>query len=89
MTTKEEREMLYNMTDKYYDLCVLKNPNDVGRSMYFLLKDKMPIKYIKHIKLISVNGSFTGEDMRFIDDNGALLIIPFCMIVYMTPCASN
>ena len=72
------------MIGKYYDVTVWKNPYTIAELKSYALKKYYGTKIFKHVKLITINGVFTG-DMYFTDDDGSLLIIPFCMVVYMTP----
>lgn len=82
---KEMDEMLEKMLNNFYDLVIWTNPYSACGSTYHKLRDFEPTRKIRHVKLITMNSVFSGE-MYFSDDNGALLIIPFCMVVCMTPC---
>lgn len=79
-----DTKILENMENKWYDLLVWENPYDAKNSVANNLNENAPIICVKCVKLISMNGAFTGN-MLFVDRNGALVIIPFCLVVQMIP----
>lgn len=83
---KLNREYYENMTsgmlNKYYDLHVFRNTNDISLSHHVLCS--YPVKIYKHVKLVHVEGLREGQ-AYFITDDGSYLMLPWCYIISMAP----
>lgn len=75
-------ETIQMVCGKYYDLTVFENADSVGFHPKNL--QNYNLKKYSNVKLIDINGLGIGQ-AHFVDDNGAYIILPWCLIATMTP----
>ena len=74
--------MTSGMLNKYYELHVFRNINDISLSHHVLCS--YPVKIYKHVKLVHAEGLREGQ-AYFITDDGSYLMLPWCYIISMAP----
>lgn len=75
-------DMTNGMLNKYYDLQVFRNTNEISLCPHVLIS--YPAKMYNHVKLVHVEGLKDGQ-AYFITDNGSYLMLPWCYIISMIP----
>lgn len=86
---KEYDCIISNMIDKFYNIectIVANNLSYIGMTKSKL--ENCKLRKFNHIKLIAVNGLYTGQ-LHFINDAGEYLMLPWCYIVSMVPCGNK
>lgn len=75
-----------NMIDKFYNIeCIVSAINLSYVSMTKSKLENCRFKKINHMKLVEVNGLYTGQ-LHFVSDTGEYLMLPWCYIISMVPC---
>lgn len=83
---KEYDYIINNMVDKFYNIeCIIDSINLQYVSMTKSKLENCRFKKFNHMKLVAVNGLYTGQ-LHFVNDVGEYLMLPWCYIVSMVPC---
>ena len=79
-------DIMKNMINKFYNIeCIVSAKNLKYVNMLPLYLHRRKFKKFYHVKLIQINGMYTGQ-LHFVNDTGKYLMLPWCYIVSMVPC---